>query len=59
MDSFTEEAYDHVLKKMQKDIQKAAAPKLATLGIELLDVRIKRVNYNRNVVENIYQRMIS
>lgn len=44
---------------LQKDILEAAAPKLAELGIELMDVRIKRVNYNQNVVGNIYQRMIS
>lgn len=44
---------------LQRDILKAAAPKLATLGIELLDVRIKRVNYNQDVVTNIYRRMIS
>jgi len=44
---------------LQRDILKAAAPKLATLGIELLDVRIKRVNYNQAVVRSIYQRMIS
>lgn len=46
-------------RALQQDVLSAAAPKLATLGIELLDVRIKRVNYNRNVVTNIYQRMIS
>ncbi|MCK5940734.1 MAG: protease modulator HflC [Planctomycetes bacterium] len=46
-------------QQLQADVLKAAAPKLATLGIELLDVRIKRVNYNPNVVENIYKRMIS
>ena len=45
--------------EMQRDILRAAKPKLATLGIELLDVRIKRVNYNQAVVRNIYQRMIS
>ncbi len=45
--------------ELQRDILKAAAPKLATLGIELLDVRIKRVNYNQDVVTNIYRRMIS
>ncbi|MEC9047179.1 MAG: protease modulator HflC [Planctomycetota bacterium] len=44
---------------LQEDVLKAAAPKLATLGIELLDVRLKRVNYNRDVVTNIYRRMIS
>ena len=45
--------------ELQNDVLKAAAPKLATLGIELLDVRFKRVNYNPDVVENIYRRMIS
>ena len=44
---------------LQADILKAATPKLETLGIKLLDVRIKRVNYNRDVVTNIYRRMIS
>ena len=44
---------------LQQDILSAAAPKLTDLGIELLDVRIKRVNYNQKVVGNIYQRMIS
>ena len=44
---------------LQSDILAAAAPKLATLGIELLDVRIKRVNYNDGVVGNIYRRMTS
>jgi membrane protease subunit HflC len=29
------------------------------LGVELLDVRFKRINYNPSVVEKIYERMIS
>jgi membrane protease subunit HflC len=45
--------------ELQKAVLAAAAPKLKPLGIELLDVRLKRVNYNQNVVTNIYQRMIS
>jgi modulator of FtsH protease HflC len=45
--------------ELQRDILKAAIPKLASLGIDLLDIRIKRVNYNQAVVRNIYQRMIS
>jgi len=45
--------------ELQEEILKAAAPKLATIGIELLDVRIKRVNYSRDVVSTIYARMIS
>jgi membrane protease subunit HflC len=32
---------------------------LAEFGIELLDVRFKRINYNQQVLERIYQRMIS
>ena len=33
--------------------------KLSEFGIELLDVRLKRVNYNPDVLDRIYQRMIS
>ena len=44
---------------IEKDIIAAAAPKLAEFGIELLDVRFKRINYNQQVLERIYQRMIS
>jgi len=36
-----------------------AAGKLAEFGIDLLDVRLKRVNYNPDVLDRIYQRMIS
>lgn len=45
--------------ELEKDILAAAQPKLTELGIELLDVRIKRVNYRQDVVESIYRRMIS
>jgi membrane protease subunit HflC len=45
--------------KIEADIKAAAAVKLAEFGIELLDVRLKRVNYNRDVLDRIYQRMIS
>jgi membrane protease subunit HflC len=45
--------------KIEKDVFDAAAPKLAEFGIELLDVRFKRINYNQQVLERIYQRMIS
>lgn len=44
---------------MERDVFDAAAPKLAEFGIELLDVRFKRINYNHEVLERIYQRMIS
>jgi membrane protease subunit HflC len=44
---------------IEKDVFDSAAPKLAEFGIELLDVRFKRINYNQQVLERIYQRMIS
>lgn len=45
--------------EIEKSVFDAAAPKLAEFGIELLDVRFKRINYNPEVLERIYQRMIS
>ena len=45
--------------EIEKGVYAAAAPKLAEFGIELLDVRFKRINYNPQVLERIYQRMIS
>jgi modulator of FtsH protease HflC len=44
---------------IEQGIFRASAPKLAEFGIELLDVRFKRINYNQQVLERIYQRMIS
>jgi membrane protease subunit HflC len=46
-------------EKVEAEIKSAAAAKLAEFGIELLDLRLKRVNYNADVLERIYQRMIS
>jgi membrane protease subunit HflC len=46
-------------KKIEQEIQSAAKAKLAEFGIELLDVRFKRINYNPSVVEKIYERMVS
>lgn len=45
--------------QIEKGIFEAAAPKLAEFGIELLDIRFKRINYNPEVLERIHQRMIS
>src|ERR1700724_4774971 len=45
--------------KIEDEIKAKAAGKLAEFGIELLDVRLKRVNYNPDVLDRIYQRMIS
>lgn len=44
---------------IEKEIQAAAAPKLKDPGIELLDVRFKRINYEEEVLERVYQRMTS
>lgn len=44
---------------IEKHVFDAAAPKLEEFGIQLLDVRFKRINYNQQVLERIYQRMIS
>jgi membrane protease subunit HflC len=46
-------------KEIEQEIQRAAMAKLAEFGIELLDLRFKRINYNPSVVEKIYERMIS
>src|SRR5260370_17833912 len=45
--------------KIEDEIRMKAAGKLAEFGIDLLDVRLKRVNYNPDVLDRIYQRMIS
>jgi len=44
---------------MEKEIFENSAAKLSGLGIELLDVRFKRINYNESVREQIYERMVS
>jgi modulator of FtsH protease HflC len=46
-------------QKIEEEIKTAAAQKLAGFGIAVLDFRIKRVNYNPDVLDRIYQRMIS
>lgn len=46
-------------KRIEEEIRESAKVKLAEFGIELLDVRFKRINYNPSVVEKIYERMIS
>ena len=45
--------------KIEEEIKTKGAKKLAEFGIDLLDVRLKRVNYNPDVLDRIYQRMIS
>ncbi len=44
---------------LEQEIFEKGAAKLTGLGIELLDVRFKRINYNESVQEQIFERMIS
>ena len=44
---------------IEQEILTAAKSKLTELGVELLDIRFKRINYNQSVQANIFQRMIS
>ncbi|MDA8634558.1 protease modulator HflC [Verrucomicrobiales bacterium] len=44
---------------LEKDIFDTSRTKLREFGIELLDVRFKRINYNQDVRDRIYERMIS
>lgn len=46
-------------KQIEADIFNAASGKLAEFGIELMDIRFKRINYNESVRQKIYARMIS
>jgi membrane protease subunit HflC len=46
-------------EQMTIGILKAAQPKLAPFGIELVDVKIKRINYVEEVRESVYGRMIA
>lgn len=45
--------------KIVQEIFEKAASKLTDFGIELLDVRFKRINYNDSVRDRIFSRMIS
>ena len=44
---------------VEQEIFSAAAEKVQVFGIELLDIRFKRINYNESVRPKIYDRMIS
>ena len=46
-------------KLVEKEIFDSAAEKVQVFGIELLDIRFKRINYNQSVRPKIYDRMIS
>ena len=44
---------------IEKEIVEKSAPKLKDFGIELIDVRFMRVNYNTGVSAKIHERMVS
>jgi len=46
-------------KVVEQEIFAEAAEKVRVFGIELLDIRFKRINYNESVRPKIYDRMIS
>lgn len=46
-------------EKLSKSIMEQAQPKLSEFGIELVDVRIKRINYVEEVQKAVYNRMIA
>jgi len=46
-------------EKLEKEVLSAAAKKVTLWGIELLDLRFKRINYKAGVIEKIYDRMTS
>ncbi len=46
-------------EKITRFIIEAAAPRIKELGIELLDLRLKRINYVDEVQKKIFERMIT
>jgi membrane protease subunit HflC len=46
-------------EKITKGIMEQAQPKLAKFGIELVDVKIKRINYVEQVQKSVFGRMIA
>jgi membrane protease subunit HflC len=46
-------------KEIEKEILDRASSRMANLGIELLDIRIKRLNYVEQVQKDVFARMIA
>jgi modulator of FtsH protease HflC len=46
-------------KQVEEELFAAASQKVQVFGIELMDIRFKRINYNESVRPKIYYRMIS
>jgi len=45
--------------ELEREILSAAKQKVGIWGIELLDIRVKRINYKPGVIDKIYDRMTS
>jgi membrane protease subunit HflC len=52
-------AIKHGRRVLTEQILSAAQPKVQAWGIELIDVRFKRINYKSDVIGEIYSRMAS
>ncbi len=63
LDTLTEDTTDYKISlgrsAMCREIIKQAQPKLLDLGIELVDVRFKRINYVDRVLQDVFRRMIA
>jgi membrane protease subunit HflC len=46
-------------REIEKNLKEIAKDKLEDIGIKLLDLRFKRLNYNKSVERQIYEQMIS
>ena len=53
------EAIERGRLEIQRDILETAAARIADLGIELLDLRLKRINYIEEVQQDVFARMIA
>ena len=53
------EAIESGRREIQRDILETAAARTADLGIELLDLRLKRINYIEEVQQDVFARMIA
>ncbi|RDV40060.1 protease modulator HflC [Bradymonadaceae bacterium TMQ3] len=49
----------HGRSKIMADILEQSALLAADLGVEVLDVRVKRINYNEDVQNRVYERMVA
>jgi membrane protease subunit HflC len=53
------ESIDIGREEIRLEVLKAAQPRTADLGIEILDLQFKRINYGRQVLDDVYDRMTS